>query len=57
MASTTRDLEGKRMGITANLSVLTFVIKNLKNSHCASLLANRKPDLLFTLSQLKAADM
>ena len=52
-----RDLEGRRMGIAANSSPLTklsFVIKNLKNSHCANLLANRKRHLLFTLSQSKA---
>lgn len=32
-----RNLEGRRIGIAANLSVLTylpFLIKNLKNSHC-----------------------
>ena len=45
------------MGIGANSSVLiklSFVIKNLKNLHCANLLANRKLYLLFILSKWKA---
>ena len=53
-----RDLDGRRMGITTNSSVLTylsFVIKNLKKSRSANLLANRKPHLFFILSQSKAA--
>ena len=51
-----RDLEGRRMGMAANSSVLTylsFIIKNLKNSRSENLLANRKPRLLFILSQSK----
>ena len=34
--------------------ISNLVIKNLKDLHCAYLLANQKPDLLFILSQLKA---
>ena len=52
-----RDLKGRRMGIAANSSVLTqlsLVIKNLKNSRCANLLANRKPYLFFYLLFLLA---
>ena len=47
-----REKDGNR----GSLSVLTwssFVIKNLKNSHCVNLLANRKSHLLFILSQSK----
>ena len=36
-----------------NHDKLSFVIKNLKNSRCANLLANRKSYLLFILSQSK----
>ena len=51
------DLEERRMGIAGNSSALTqlsFVIKNLKNSRCANLLANWKPNLLFILTPSKA---
>ena len=51
------DLEERRMGIAGNSSALTqlsFVIKNLKNSRRANLLANRKPNLLFILTPSKA---
>ena len=48
-----RDLKGRRMRITANSSVLTFVIKNLKKLRCANLLVNWKSYLLFILSQWK----
>ena len=44
------------MGIATNASILTclsFVIKDLKNLSYANLLADRKPHLLFILSQLK----
>ena len=53
-----RELEDRRMGIAANSSanfnLVTFCLKNLKNSRCANLLANRMSYLLFIRSQSKA---
>ena len=53
----TKHFKGGRMEIAANSSVvilLSFVIKTLKNSHCANLLANWKQFLLFFLSRLNS---
>lgn len=45
-----KDLDGKRIKVVENSSVLTnlsFVVKNLENLHCANLLSTRKLHLSY----------